>query len=568
MSETTDPTTGTDDEFKGGAMSDDTTAATTTDAADAVDANATGTDSSDSAASNSAENAIDTTNAVDDNNVDSSAKEGAADNSGATDSAETERSEEAEPLDEFAESVNFSIVFDDDDEDDSNDGEQSPDDEDDNILMIDDAIVLDEETLIDNPYDSDPADDDIDESLVDLAEAIIETGSSSTDEDASDNSAKRTDSSNDVSVDADQEVTSETAAHDLTGREASASSNSGDGTDAVTEVAHADSSEGKAETQSEAVAETTVEVAEETEKETAGARTDNTDVVDSNAAHVNETLSLAVSATNDEETTPSTDATLDAPRLAAEHSVRASRRRTTASTVSSRIDRELRNKEDAILLKSNPTFAFDAVSYRNRKSGRDVVDQLNLAFQAGGVYAVLIPDDDDELRTTLVGLMSGMLYPTSGSVMNKSANYMQYEQSELRGHRVGVIPQIYAVREKLTALDNIVYTMDASGRTFLKPKKVLARELLASVGLGEESFTTVVSKLPTIDQRRVAIARAICCEATIIVADEPADGLNDEECSTILDVLHTIAHGDPQRCVIIVTSDEAVAEITDRVVEL
>lgn len=301
----------------------------------------------------------------------------------------------------------------------------------------------------------------------------------------------------------------------------------------------------------------------------AGARDDEptapqavTDVVDANAARVNETLDLA--RRGDGAGTDTADAVAGdgfAPAIPA--------RRAAATTVSTRIDRELGiGKEDEILLKSNPTFAFDAVTYRNRRTGRDVVDRLSLAFQAGGVYAVLVPDDDDELRAALVGLMGGLLAPTGGSVMNRSANYMQLEPSELRGHRVGLIPQRFAVRNDLTAAGNVVYAMDASGRTFLKPKPVLARELLAAAGLDAGCADDKVGTLSEADRRRVAIARAICCEAQIIVADEPTGGLDAEDRDAIIDTLRALATGDPQRCVIIVTADRAVAALTDRTVEL
>ena len=64
--------------------------------------------------------------------------------------------------------------------------------------------------------------------------------------------------------------------------------------------------------------------------------------------------------------------------------------------------------------------------------------------------------------------------PESGHLMNRSAEYLSLEPLELRGHRIGLVPQRFAVRGDLSPLRNLVYAMDASNRNFLKPKPVLA----------------------------------------------------------------------------------------------
>ena len=75
--------------------------------------------------------------------------------------------------------------------------------------------------------------------------------------------------------------------------------------------------------------------------------------------------------------------------------------------------------------------------------------------------------------------------PESGHLMNRSAEYLSLEPLELRGHRIGLVPQRFAVRGDLSPLRNLVYAMDASNRNFLKPKPVLASELLLASGLDE-----------------------------------------------------------------------------------
>lgn len=483
---------------------------------------------------------------------------------GDADDADDAAANDAE-TDAFAESIDFGVVFDDDIDQPSDDG--------DDALLIDDAVIVDDGMLI-NADDAE-AEDDVIEVIETEAEAIAPGDAEAVATDTVDATAQPGDG-DDADRPADDTNTADAAdRHDGTqsgGPSESDSAAEADGQAA--ETAGSDTAANATASDDAAADETHGTPGEDdatapSDGEEPAAPQAVTDVVDANAARVNETLNLARPAGAAATDAAEPGDAFDAARITAEHTLHAAGRRTTATAVSTRIDRELGiGKDDEILLKSNPTFAFDAVGYRNRKTGRNVVERLSLAFQAGGVYAVLVPADDDELRAVLVGLMSGFLLPTEGSVMNKSANYMQLEPSALHGHRVGLVPQRFGVRADLSAVANVVYAMDASGRTFLKPKPVLAKELLAAAGLDAGQCDAKAGALSQADRRRVAIARAICCEAQIVVADEPTGGLDDAERDAILATLRALATGDPQRCVIIVTSDETVAEAADRVVEL
>lgn len=280
------------------------------------------------------------------------------------------------------------------------------------------------------------------------------------------------------------------------------------------------------------------------------------DIVAANADHVNAMLSLATPReSTDDESSPDY---IETPRSAS-----------SATAVSTHIDREVKvGDEDLNLLRAYPTLSLHDVTYRDRKTGRTPVEHLTCAFEAGTVSAILVPDGDDMARTAMVGLLSGLLMPESGHLMNRSAEYLSIEPLELRGHRIGLVPQRFAVRGNLSPVRNLVYAMDASNRNFLKPKPVLARELLLASGLDETLLDNRVDSLNEVDRRRVAIARAVCCEAEIVVLDEPLDGLEDGERNAIMELLCGTAHGNPKRCVVVVTQDAAVAESADQTVTL
>ncbi|MDF7640200.1 ATP-binding cassette domain-containing protein [Bifidobacterium sp. ESL0784] len=251
-----------------------------------------------------------------------------------------------------------------------------------------------------------------------------------------------------------------------------------------------------------------------------------------NAQRVNETLGLAV-AEEDELSAHEAESPVIEP----------------ATAVSARLDKETIAEAD-ILLKPNPTFALDHVTFVNNKTGRNVLDNIDWGFFAGSLYA--ITGADDEQRRALLAVATGFYRPDSGQVMVKSQSLLELETNEIRGHRIGLITQRYSLRDDLDALSNLTFTMRASGRTFLKPVVEAARDVLKYVDFDEAATGVKVPDLKPVNQRRLAIARAICCEATVILADDPLGGLDDDDRSTVLNLLSRIAHAqDPKRCVIV-----------------
>jgi ABC-type lipoprotein export system ATPase subunit len=283
------------------------------------------------------------------------------------------------------------------------------------------------------------------------------------------------------------------------------------------------------------------------------------DVAVLNAAHVEATLGLAQSQANplfaDATTQDAADSTINPTADPTER-------------IASRLDKEIvSRRDDAMLLKSYPNFALDHLTVTNRKSGRSVLDDVDMAFHAGQLYAVFV--DDEEQRTALMSVMGGFTRADSGQVLLKSANINELEIGEIRGHRVGMVPQRFALRGDLDAVANLVYAMDASGRTFLKPKPQVARDLLSRVGFEDIHAGVPVRELPAVDQRRMAIARAISCEASAIIIDGPTLGLDDAQSQEILSLLVTVSRSrDTRRSVIMLTSSDVDCDAADIVYDV
>lgn len=295
----------------------------------------------------------------------------------------------------------------------------------------------------------------------------------------------------------------------------------------------------------------TTEVADDAA--TAADTADGSDVVANNANQVRETLALRSS---DEPTALESHETVKAD---------------SATSVSSQLDNEIKRnrKKDAFFFKANPTFALDHVTVTNRKTGRNILDDLSLSFHAGATHAVLVDAEDREQHQALLATMVGMVRTDRGNVMHKSANLSDVEPVEMLGHRIGFIPQRFAFRPDLDAESNVLYAMDASNRNFLKPKPIIARELLKSVGFDEVTSGLAVGEVSELNQRRVAIARALSCEAAVIIADEPTAGLDADDAAVVLDLLKKFKRdADRKRAIIVVTANPEVADAMEHSVEL
>lgn len=265
---------------------------------------------------------------------------------------------------------------------------------------------------------------------------------------------------------------------------------------------------------------------------------------------------------------------------------------TLPASVSATLDQEIRHGSrdaDDAVFRAYPMLAFDGVGVNDRKTGEHIWDDLTLRCEAGRSYAVLVDRDDDRRHNTLVAMLTGFLTPTRGRVLTKTTSFAELSPLELRGHRIGAILAMWPLRLELSAADNLIYTMDASGRNFLKPIPVVAQDLLRAVGFGAadtdddtgdcaddaaaietaDRSRTRVRDLDALDAARVAVARAIANDPDIVVADEPTARLDDADAATILDLLRAQLHTDAKaRTVIVVTADPQVAAHLDETIDL
>ena len=135
-----------------------------------------------------------------------------------------------------------------------------------------------------------------------------------------------------------------------------------------------------------------------------------------------------------------------------------------------------------------------------------------------------------------------------------------------RSRDVGVVFQSYNLLPKMTALENVILSMDIAKVRHVS-KKATAKGLLQRVGLTESEMSRRVLLLSGGQQQRVAIARALSYNPNVILADEPTGNLDVFTTNDIMGILNQLAH-EFEKCIIIVTHSPQVAEMTDQVYDL
>ena len=192
-----------------------------------------------------------------------------------------------------------------------------------------------------------------------------------------------------------------------------------------------------------------------------------------------------------------------------------------------------------------------------------VLDNISYSFDAGHVYSIV--GKSGAGKTTLLSILSGLAKPTSGHIYYDEKDMSKINPYKFRSNYVGVVFQSFNLLTKLTAVENVVLSMDMAKKK-IKNKKEHAYKLLESVGLSKEEADRRVLKLSGGQQQRVAIARALSYEPDIILADEPTGNLDGETQDEILKILKDLAN--KGKCVIMVTHSPAVAEQSDFVYTL
>lgn len=209
-------------------------------------------------------------------------------------------------------------------------------------------------------------------------------------------------------------------------------------------------------------------------------------------------------------------------------------------------------------------FKLEDVKYSYEKTTKNVLNGLTYEFEKGKIYAIIGKSGSG--KTTLLSLMSGLDKTTSGRILYNDKDIAKLNGDEYRSTHVGVVFQSYNLLPHLTALENVILSMDITSKK-IDNKREKALKILNDVGISEEKANRRILLLSGGEQQRVAIARALSYEPDVILADEPTGNLDPHNENQIIDIFTKLAHKEG-KCVILVTHSKEVASKVDEVYDL
>lgn len=191
------------------------------------------------------------------------------------------------------------------------------------------------------------------------------------------------------------------------------------------------------------------------------------------------------------------------------------------------------------------------IDVTKRFGGITAVDNINMSIYLGKIQGIIGPNGAG--KTTLFNLISGIYKPTSGSIYFCDDNI-----TALKPHKInekGVVRTFQNIRlfKNMTILDNVMVgyhnrenegVFDAlfkNKRHKLEEKKNKdkAFRLLDRVGLLHLRYE-MPDSLPYGLQRKLEIARALASDPKVLMLDEPAAGMNEQETMELTEFIRSL----------------------------
>lgn len=205
--------------------------------------------------------------------------------------------------------------------------------------------------------------------------------------------------------------------------------------------------------------------------------------------------------------------------------------------------------------------------YRRGDGEFAALSNVDLTVEKGDFVAIMGASGSG--KSTLLHLIAGLARPTSGDVEVEGKRISQMSDRELtifRRRRLGVVFQSYNLIPHLTAEENILFPLRADGRKIdaelLAKERALWQELEITEQLGQYP-----DSLSGGQQQRVALARGLCAEPAVLLADEPTGNLDWASSQDVCRIFDHLNREDG-RTIVLVTHEPAVAIWAKRVVVL
>lgn len=182
--------------------------------------------------------------------------------------------------------------------------------------------------------------------------------------------------------------------------------------------------------------------------------------------------------------------------------------------------------------------------------GVKALSDVSLEVRENQVLGIIGPNGAG--KTTLFNVASGFVRPDTGTLTWRGRDVTGIKPHNLAGHGIARTLQGLGLFSRMSVLDNVMVGADRHARTrflsallgagggdeaALRARAVAVLEQLDIAGHAER----LPDSLPYPIRKRVALARALVAEPDLLLLDEPASGLSDDDMSELMEIIGDLA---------------------------
>jgi len=196
----------------------------------------------------------------------------------------------------------------------------------------------------------------------------------------------------------------------------------------------------------------------------------------------------------------------------------------------------------------------------------EVIRDINLEIKEGDFALIYGPSGCG--KTTLLNLILALETPTSGEIKIKSHILNHFKPKERAAFRLKNFACVFQSQiwlKSLNVLDNVALPLYLRGQDACYARE-RAGTALAFAGVEKFSHSRP-NELSSGEQQRVGLARAIICDAPIIVADEPTGNLDSTASNKVINILDTL-NKRYKKTIILVTHNQSYWEFGSQQIEM
>lgn len=202
-----------------------------------------------------------------------------------------------------------------------------------------------------------------------------------------------------------------------------------------------------------------------------------------------------------------------------------------------------------------------SISYLAKRRRVDALSDVSFAVSPGESVAVRGPSGSG--KTTLLFAIAGLVRARPGAITVGETDVGALDEeaaADFRLRRIGMVFQFFHLLPALSAVDNVALPLRLSGLDAGTSRR-LAAERLEELGVADRA-AHLPHELSGGEQQRVAVARAVVGQPSVILADEPTGNLDDKAASVVGRMLVEVSR--ERSTLLVATHDERLASLVSR----